>query len=356
MKLNKAAIGKAVLLACLPMVLSPAVQATADNSIYVGIGSGLSNLDPETNNTGYDVDDSRSNGGKFYLGYDFSEKLSIEGYYSDLGEAKMSPNGEITYKDMGLSGVYYFYKPQQTREKLSAFVRAGVGTMNNDTDLDYERLNDSHFMIGGGVEYGFGKGFALRADLDLYDKDAQLFTISLLKRFGGSKAGVAKQLPQQVVVAAPEPAPEPVVVLDSDQDGVLDNADQCPGTEAGKKVDTAGCPMQEVMVLEGVTFALNSAELVGESHRILDEVAQSLLRNPDQRIEVAGYTDSRGDASYNKDLSGRRAAAVRDYLVEQGVPADNLEARGYGEESPIADNTTVDGRALNRRVELHMIE
>lgn len=228
--------------------------------------------------------------------------------------------------------------------------------MRNDTDLNYERLNDSHFMIGGGVEYGVGNGFALRADLDLYDKDAQLFTISLLKRFGGSKHVVAQHQPEPVAVMMPEPAPEQVVVEDSDRDGVPDTADQCPGTEAGKKIDTAGCEVQEVRVLEGVTFALNSAELVGESHRILDEVAQSMMRDLEQRIEVAGYTDSQGGEKYNKDLSERRAIAVRNYLVEQGVPAQNLEAKGYGEENPIADNVTAEGRARNRRVELHTID
>lgn len=355
MKMNMTVTGRAVLLVCLPILFSSATQAATDNSFYVGIGPGLSRLDPETNNTGYSVDDSRSSGGKLYLGYDFSEKLSIEGYYSDLGEAKMSPTGEIGYKDLGLSGIYYFYKPRQSREKLSAFFRAGVGSMKNDTDLDYERLNDSHFMLGAGVEYGFGNGFALRADLDLYDKDAQLFTVSLLKHFGGSKAVVAQKQPEQVVAPAPEPVPAPVVVRDSDQDGVPDGADQCPDTEAGEKVDAAGCRMHEVLVLEGVTFALNSAELIGESHRILDEVADSLKRNPAQRIEVAGYTDSQGSAKYNKDLSEQRARSVRDYLAQKGVPSDNLEANGYGEENPLAENATAEGRAKNRRVELHMI-
>jgi OOP family OmpA-OmpF porin len=349
--------GKAVIPVCLSLLVSFAAHAAEGNGIYFGIGPGLSSVDPDTNNTGYSVDDSRSRGGKVYLGYDFSERLSIEGYYSDLGEAKMLPNGEIGYQDMGLSGVYYFYKPHRVREGFSAFIRGGVGTMKNDTDLNYERLNDSHFMLGGGMEYGLGKGFALRADVDLYDEDAQLFTISLLKRFGGSKSVATQRQPEPTAVAkAPEPAPQPVVVSDSDQDGVPDVSDKCPDTKAGSKVDVTGCKLQEVLVLEGVTFAINSAELIGESHAILDGVAENLKRNPAQRIEVAGYTDSQGNGGYNKDLSTRRARAVREYLARQGVALGNLEAKGYGEENPIADNATAAGRAQNRRVELHMID
>jgi OOP family OmpA-OmpF porin len=70
---------------------------------------------------------------------------------------------------------------------------------------------------------------------------------------------------------------------------------------------------------------------------------------------VAGHSDSQGDANYNRDLSQRRADAVREYLVTAGVDENRISAKGYGEDEPIADNSTADGRRENRRVELRVI-
>jgi outer membrane protein OmpA-like peptidoglycan-associated protein len=106
------------------------------------------------------------------------------------------------------------------------------------------------------------------------------------------------------------------------------------------------------LVLLGVHFEEAKAVLLPESRANLDAVAQSLLANPEVRVEVAGHTDSRSPAEYNLWLSRARAEAVRAYLIERGVAADRLVARGYGLTRPIATNATAAGRARNRRVEL----
>jgi len=383
-------------LACATVLAAGTANADYDKSVYIGAGLGMSDFKPETNNTGYSIDKKRDFGWKAYLGYDLTKTLSVEGYYTDMGEVTLSPNGSIGYKDYGVSGLYYFFKPQESREGLSAFARLGLGKMINDTSVDYTRENDTHVMYGAGLEYGLGKGYALRADFDMFDKDAHLVTVGLLKRFGESKPVPPKDSdgdgvydPQDQCPGTPAgekvdvrgcvlpkdsdgdgvldpqdqcpntPAGEKVdargcaLPKDSDGDGILDPQDQCPNTAPGKKVDAKGCELKEVIELKGVTFANNSAELVGESDKILDAMAKTLKRYPDQHVEVAGYTDSRGSASYNKDLSARRAKAVREYLVGKGVNADMLTSKGYGEENPIADNGSAEGRATNRRVELH---
>lgn len=108
---------------------------------------------------------------------------------------------------------------------------------------------------------------------------------------------------------------------------------------------------------EKVRFAQNSARILGESHAMLDEVAKRIVDTPQiRRIRVEGHASADGNDAHNMDLSSRRATAVMDYLVGAGVDAERLEAEGYGETRPIADNETREGRETNRRVELHILE
>jgi len=144
--------------------------------------------------------------------------------------------------------------------------------------------------------------------------------------------------------------------LDDDNDSIKNSADSCPDTAQGAKIDNRGCELKEIIALKGVTFANNSAVLTGNSTAVLDDAAATLRRNADLKIEVAGYTDNRGSATYNVNLSQKRAETVRDYLVTQGVSADMLNAKGYGPENPLADNASADGRAANRRVELRILK
>jgi OOP family OmpA-OmpF porin len=144
--------------------------------------------------------------------------------------------------------------------------------------------------------------------------------------------------------------------LDSDGDGVVDSLDKCPDTPPGTKVDSQGCPLPEVIVLKGVSFDYDSAVLRPDGLAALDDAAATLKRYPEIRVEIAGHTDSIASEEYNQDLSERRARSVMDYLVEHGIAAERLSAKGYGESQPVADNATEEGRASNRRVELHILK
>jgi OOP family OmpA-OmpF porin len=153
---------------------------------------------------------------------------------------------------------------------------------------------------------------------------------------------------------------------DSDNDGVYDGLDLCPGTPSGKTVDAHGCPEpakvpamfegKNKLVLEGVNFETNSAKLTSGSLETLDRVGQTLKDWPDVKVEIGGHTDSTGGEGHNLSLSTARAESVRNYLVKRGVDPSRLVAKGYGESSPIADNGTAEGRAKNRRVELTRID
>jgi len=108
-----------------------------------------------------------------------------------------------------------------------------------------------------------------------------------------------------------------------------------------------------VITLSGsVLFASNKSELLPAARKRLTQVAEALGSAEDRKVVVEGHTDSRGSDSYNMDLSQRRADAVRSYLVSQGLSADLTRAEGMGKDRPIADNTSAEGRANNRRVEI----
>lgn len=147
--------------------------------------------------------------------------------------------------------------------------------------------------------------------------------------------------------------------LDTDGDGVYDYEDLCP-TIPGEK-GTSGCPevKREVRTLltkamQGIQFENGKATIKKTSYNILNQVAKLFIDNPTYIIEVQGHSDNVGNYQYNVDLSEKRAQAVREYLIKQGVPAERLTAHGYGPDRPIADNNTKEGRTLNRRVEFNI--
>jgi len=115
-------------------------------------------------------------------------------------------------------------------------------------------------------------------------------------------------------------------------------------------------PVQKKIVLRGVNFDFNKANIRPDAAGILKEAATILKDNATLNVSVEGHTDSVGSYQYNLKLSLRRAAAVKAFLVKEGIPESRLSTRGLGESQPVASNDTDDGRAQNRRVELKVAE
>jgi OOP family OmpA-OmpF porin len=109
---------------------------------------------------------------------------------------------------------------------------------------------------------------------------------------------------------------------------------------------------EPLVTLHGAQFDFNKATLKPEGKAQLDKGIAVLKQKPNLRVSVEGHTDSIGSDVYNQKLSERRANAVRDYMVSQGIDSSRITTRGYGETRPIADNKTEEGRAENRRVEV----
>jgi outer membrane protein OmpA-like peptidoglycan-associated protein len=152
---------------------------------------------------------------------------------------------------------------------------------------------------------------------------------------------------------------------DADQDGIPDVKDACPKEPGQPDPDPKknGCPRfihlegSSVRVLQQVHFQTASATILPDSFPMLGEIAALLKATPGiKRMRIEGHTDSHGGAAYNLDLSQRRAASVRQWLIDHGIAAGRLESQGYGLTQPIDTNDTDTGRAANRRVEFKILD
>jgi outer membrane protein OmpA-like peptidoglycan-associated protein len=114
-------------------------------------------------------------------------------------------------------------------------------------------------------------------------------------------------------------------------------------------------PVRRKIVLRGVHFDFDKSNIRPDARPILDEAIRILKNEPEIRVSVEGYTDSMGTDAYNQRLSERRARSVVDYLVAGGISRSRLDPVGFGESDPVASNTTEEGRAQNRRVELKVL-
>jgi OmpA-OmpF porin, OOP family len=158
--------------------------------------------------------------------------------------------------------------------------------------------------------------------------------------------------------------------LDSDHDGVPDYLDKCPNTAPGVAVDKDGCQIKKEVIKEVVkqiqiqkvvlngntNFEFNKAVLLPNAYTLLEPLVKTMKQDSTIKFRVAGYTDAIGSESYNLNLSRRRAQAVVDYLVLQGLDGTRFEVIGLGKSGPVATNSTPEGRAMNRRVEIEAVQ
>jgi outer membrane protein OmpA-like peptidoglycan-associated protein len=325
---------------------------------YMGGGLSYSFLNPEkAGDTAFKVSDDNDFGYRLYGGYKLNNLLSGELIYMDLGDAEVSTvipgsdlNGSVSYKIFGLHGNYFI--GQDYFEGYFPFVKFGLSSIkvsDNVNLLNVDKENSVTLMTGLGVTKSWKNDLNFRFDLDFFSRDAAALSIGLQYDLSKKKEAPPK---------------------DSDQDGVFDDSDQCPGTSLGVEVDQLGCeiPIIEEKVEEvieqalekldfkGINFEVNSAKLTESSSSVLKETAEILLQNESVEIRIKAHTDSDGSAKYNLRLSQLRANSVRDYLIQQGVDESLLEAEGFGEQEPIADNSTTEGKAANRRVEFEVVE
>ena len=352
------------------IISSISVTALAENPYYVTFGG--AHTDHEVTNEYFDDYIKHSYDLELSAGYMLNNDTAVE-----LSIVQPSPDqvdGRADVQQARVSGLHFFGD-----DMIQPYVSAGLGY--GKAELNDFAQENALVSVGAGLQLAATDTFFARAEYrydDMVNEDIEHnnYVLEAGMRFGGnsvtsSRDEAANNMTDDVEAAhaaaaaerakaeedarrAAELAAEKARIaakLDTDKDGVPDRKDKCSDTPQGTMVDGDGCPDFDGK-LQGVFFETGSAQLTENSEAILDDVAKELKRYPDLMIEIQAYTDSRGSDALNQRISEDRAQSVRTYLVEKGVSADKLSAKGYGEANPVASNDTAEGRAQNRRVEL----
>lgn len=276
--------------------------------------------------------------GRFFT-RDFSLDLRYDRYNDTIGGAP-SGDGRFALEGFGLVGRYHF--PNYSGP-TRPYLLGSLGLQEHKSPLD--RGRDIYAGAGLGFRHDFNDRISMRMETEArYDNDRDslnrsrgfwdfIFSSTLQIRLGAAPAAPPEPAP---AAPAPRPAPPPPPPPAPEPE---------PEPEVLFEFDAA------------VTFDFDSARLRPGAQAELNEAVALLNLHPEiARIEVAGHTCDIGSASYNQGLSERRAQSVRDFLVENGIDADRLRVRGYGEDNPKVPNTSDSNRQQNRRVELVVLE
>ncbi|GGE61734.1 porin [Streptosporangium jomthongense] len=327
-------------------------------------------------------DDKRdlSETGTFGVGleYRFAPNWAVEALYSRADADRKYVDGSSEFEELRLDATYYF-APQDKAWNPYVSVGAGHADFGVGDTISYNTAGTGHdetrVNVGTGFRYNVTDSLALRGDLrEFHGIDESTFDtqVSLGISFAFNRTvGTSAPAPRSPVDTDGDGVPDARDAcpdtprgaevdsrgceLDSDNDGVVDSQDLCPNTTAGAVVDETGCEgvteTIETFTIE-VQFPTNSSVISNAYDDEIRRVADFLSENPETIVEIAGHSDSTGDAGYNQSLSQRRAEAVADRLTGPlGVDPEKVSARGYGESQPVASNDTAAGRAQNRRVE-----
>jgi len=221
----------------------------------------------------------------------------------------------------------------------------------------FKDANKKIATVAAAVGLIMGSTVASAADpMRAYAQDAEKSVVTNAYGECWNAKGGVKQLVEKCgdTIAKEEAAPTPVPVDgDDDNDGVPNSRDNCLNTRAGATVDSNGCEITENLTINLVVeeFDFDSAVLKPEMKSALDDFADKVKASPGhESVTVIGHTDSTGPEDYNMKLSERRAKSAAAYLESVGI--DSIATEGRGESQPIADNSTREGRAQNRRIEI----
>ncbi len=270
--------------------------------IYKTTGQGNSWSEPE--NIGYPINTSGDEHGLL---------VSTDGHYAVFAT-------NTSNIQSGVYDLYYIELPQKVRPEEIVLIKGTLDSAKTETQLQLKDLDGNVIQ-----------------DIQV-DTDDGAYATVLTK----------SQLDQSLV-------------LEVEQDGaafearIINPAKAVGGTIDNKAMQVSALKSNQPYTISDINFKTNSAEVLSESKIILNEFAKFLLKQASLKVEIRGHTDNVGDKIKNQELSIERALSVKQYLIQQGVPASRLSHRGFGDENPIDSNTSEKGRAKNRRTEFYVL-
>lgn len=290
------------------------------------------------------------------IGRNLNMELSLTGSSFDFDNG----SGDYDLVGLGVDALYLFNREAD----FTPYGVFGLGVLRTDVPGS----NDSGLManVGLGVMKRLTDNIGLRADAR-YRWDGNSTNAFGENHFGDwlLSVGVSIALgqkpqpaPKPEPVAQPAPPPAPVAPPPAPAPVVQPAPAAAPAplalkTEQAAQLEKAQ-PGDVVVILQGVNFEFDSAKLRPDAIVILDEAVTVLQKRKDIAVDIVGHTCNIGTEQYNQRLSERRAKAVYDYFVGKGIAAERLTSKGMGETQPAYSNATREGRAKNRRVELHV--
>ena len=363
--------------ACMAATLTLGVysmQAYAlEGSFQLGINGGISRLSPDTDGSDFSLDDRQSEVFGGYVGLDITPRISAEFAFTDLGEATLSGGQNITYQALSLGAVAYVFGEADAKDRsegLSAYLRLGVSSIDNDSDIELDDSNNVALWAGAGVQYPLTRNWGLRAEIASFDGDAQALTAGVFwrkppnvqSRPPGTPARTT--LPERVPPTAtqpvqppaettrpvvpvqpdPAPAPAPATQPDSTQ-----SASTCPTAARGRFTSEAQCALLNG-VLSGLDFEGNTADITTSGQTALDRVISVIREYPSVSLEIRAHTQSMNNPDEEAQLSALRARSVARYMVQNGVPVTQLGARAFGATQPLPTASSP-ASPVNNRIE-----
>lgn len=292
----------------------------------------------------------------------------VEDKFFDMVEAGFERASSVDYdnstQDTNINRIFInLVKEYDLTKDTALYGLAGIG-FENYRNPQFDNDDDGFVQYGVGLKQWITDEFALKAEVRhgiTFGGDNNLFySLGFVIPFGKR---VSEEMPikSEPIVVAEKPKPVPVVVKeepkpvvlkavpkDDDNDGVINENDKCLTTPSGKVVNSDGC--MKIVRLR-VNFANDKSDIPAEYAPRIQDVVSFMIENSNYSVAVDGHTDAIGSEKYNLALSVRRANAVADELISQGIDRSRITVNGYGETDPIATNKTEDGRAQNRRVD-----
>ncbi|PWI32143.1 hypothetical protein DI392_17430 [Vibrio albus] len=325
-------------------ILGVSVAPLANAEFYLGGKLGQTWLDDSCAVSSPCDDDSM--GGGIFAGYDLQENVAIEAGYDRLGDFQSNFTDGLTSVEVDDHLDIFTLAPKfhmPLTENLGAYLKLGLAW------IDYGSYDDDFSPLAAiGGEYALSDSWVARLEYQhvndmnegiIDDMDANSVFFGLAYKFGSA-------------VAQPMPEPEPVVMVEEEPEPT-------PVIQPEPEPEPEPAPVLETKIFKefGVElFDTNSADLADGSEQYFDWLVGVMKKYPQAEAEIVGHTDSRGSEAYNQTLSEKRAQAVADYLIQNGIEASRLTVSGAGESLPKVSNDTAEGRMQNRRVEVTIDE